>query len=108
MLLYDCSSIEFILLIVAKVLYYVKIIIPVILIVLIVFDLSKVLVGNADEKEKREATSKAVKRIIYAIIIFLVPTIVTFLFNMISKSAIKNGTPTSWVGCWSVIRENQK
>lgn len=108
MILYDCNNIEFILLIIAKILYYVKIIIPILLIVLIIFDLVKVVAGNADEKTKKDAVNNAVKRVIYAVIVFLIPTIVTFVFNSIAKSAIEDGKATRWVGCWSIIVNNEK
>ena len=46
--------------------------VPILLIALITYDLFKVVVGNVDEKSKKDATGKAVKRLIYAIIIFLI------------------------------------
>ena len=80
--------------------------IPIILIVLIVFDFFKVVVGHADEKEKKEALNKALKRIIYATIVFLVPTIVNIVFQKIEPVSVdKKGnitsTSTSYLGCWN-------
>ena len=98
----NCGDLGFLLRIVAKVLFYVRIIVPILLIVLIVFDFAKVVTGDADEKAKNEAINKAVKRMIYAVIIFLVPTAVNLIFNVVDKNAPRdnNGSATSWVSCW--------
>lgn len=106
MLLVDlCEDAGFIIRIIVKIVKYVHIIVPILLIVLITFDLFKVLVGTADEKAKSEAFNKAVKRFIYAAIVFLVPTIITFIFSKIEgisddKSKATNTTSTSWISCW--------
>lgn len=103
MLSVSCNNIGFILRIIATLVFYIRIIIPVLLIVLIIFDFVKVITGSADEKAKSEATSKAVKRIIYAVIVFLVPVVINFIFKTIENYAPRdnNGTPTSWVSCWT-------
>lgn len=99
----SCNDMGFILRIVATIVFYMRIIVPILLIVLVVFDFAKVVTGSADDKAKSEAVNKAVKRIIYAVIVFLVPTIINFIFKTIEKSAPKdgNGTSTSWVSCWT-------
>ena len=61
--------------------------IPVIIIILIVIDMTKVATaGNVDDKVKKEATQKAATRIIYAIVIFLVPTIVNLIFSLLPQT----------------------
>lgn len=101
MLSVNCNSIGFLLGILAKILFYVRIIVPILLIVMVVFDLVKVVVGQADDKAKKEATSKIVKRIVYAAIIFLVPTLINFIFLTIEKYGTRDGTATDWIGCWT-------
>ena len=104
MFLFDCmNNMGFIFRILAKLVYYIRIIIPIILIVLIAFDLVKVVTGAADDKAKKEAANKAVKRLIYAIIVFLVPSIITLVFRKIGELSPKdsNGTPSTWIGCWN-------
>ena len=99
-----CKDMEFILLILTKLVKYMHYIIPILLIVLIVFDLLKVLTGNADDKAKSEAFSKAVKRMIYAVLVFLVPTILMIVFRKVEQVTSprdKYGSPTSWIGCWN-------
>ena len=99
----QCTKMGFILRILAELFYYVRIIVPILLIILVVFDLVKVIVGQADEKAKNEATNKIVKRLIYAILVFLVPTLINLIFITIEKygPTDSNGTPTGWVTCWT-------
>ncbi len=78
--------------------------IPVILIVLCILDLAKIVTaGNAnDEKVKKEATNKIVTRIVFAVIIFLVPTIIRLIFGWIP--VVKDNKDTldgaTWQDCW--------
>ena len=63
-------------------------IIPAILILLLTVDFAKaVIVG--DEKQMKEAQGLAIKRIIYAVIIFLIPIIVNAVFNLIGERGVK-------------------
>lgn len=75
-------------------------VVPIILIVLVTLDVAKVVTaGNIDDKIKKEVTQKLVTRIVFAVIIFLIPTLVSFLF----KSLPNAGTglnDTSWWTCW--------
>ena len=108
MILDVCTSASFILRIAVKVVKYLHFIIPVILIVMIMFDFAKAMTnGQLDEKTKKEATDKAIKRIIYASIVFLIPTIINFAFTKIDElSSSNNDTPAtsttakSWMRCW--------
>jgi len=102
-----CNEASFILRIVVKLVKYMHIIIPIILIVMISFDLFKVFVGQADEKAKKEASNKAAKRLIYAMIVFFVPTIINFVFKKIDSATSNqtnaiSTTSTSWIHCWNV------
>ena len=100
-----CTDSGFILGVIVKIVKIIRIAIPIILIIFITFDLFKAITGNVDDKEKKEAFSKIIKRIIYALIIFLVPTIVNFIFLQIapvSKDASgHSGTSTSYLQCWN-------
>ena len=111
MILVDCiNDLGFIMRIIVRLVYYVRILVPIILILLIVVDLAKVVTGNADDKAKSEAMNKAGKRIIYAVIIFLVPLVVNFIFKRIEQVSPDkdNGTPTSWVGCWNYFNDEMR
>ncbi len=108
MLLADvCENAGFILRILVKVIKYAHIFVPILLIVLITYDLVKAFVGQLDDKAKKEASNKAVRRLIYAIIVFFVPTIINFTFKTIDNLVGKNNTTdatsttsTSWMKCW--------
>ena len=81
--------------------------IPIILIVLIILDLAKIVTaGNAnDEKVKKEVTGKVVTRLIFAVLIFLVPTIIRLVFGLLplpdGKSDVDmKGETATWKDCW--------
>lgn len=84
-----CNSFAFLLRIVSYLFSVLQWVIPIILIVLIVIDLSKALI-NPDEKTKKDAVSKAVKRVIYAVIIFFIPLLVKLIFRFIGDAKPRN------------------
>ena len=64
--------------------------IPIILIVLVIADLAKVVTaGNIDDKMKKEVSQKVLTRVIYSVLIFLVPTIVGVSIIFISYNLPK-------------------
>lgn len=63
-----------------------KILIPVLIIVLGIIDLSKVVV-SADEKDIKEKTKSIAMRVAAGIIIFFIPTIINFIFSLIANFA---------------------
>ena len=100
-----CAEASFLLRIAVKIVKYIHIIVPILLIILISFDLFKAITGPLDEKSKKEAFNKAIRRLIYAIIVFFIPTIINMVFKSIdSASQDKTGatttTSTSWMTCW--------
>ena len=75
--------------------------VPVVIIVLVTIDVFKVIAaGNIDDKIKKETGQKVLTRVIYAIIIFLVPTIVSLVFRLISPPNSKGGESTI-LSCWN-------
>ncbi len=78
--------------------------IPIILIVLIILDLAQIVTsGKLEEKEKKEVTSKIVSRLIFAVLIFLVPTIVRLVFGILPLPETDNSTTkegATWRDCW--------
>lgn len=79
-----------------------KIAIPIVLIAMVVIDFSKAVVAS-DDKKMNEAKSNAIKRIVYALVIFLVPTLVSLLFktfgNSLDNSELTNAT--EWISCFN-------
>jgi len=101
-----CQDAGFVLGIITKLVKIIQWAIPILLIVLIIFDLTKAMTGNVDDKAKKDAISKTVQRFIYAVIIFLLPTIVNFILlriEPISRDSKGNitSTSTSYLGCWN-------
>ena len=76
-------------------------VVPIILIVLTTLDVAKIVTaGNLDDKLKKEVGQKITTRLIYAIIIFLIPTIVSLLFRLLGNSTVIQSSDVN--GCtWS-------
>ena len=85
-ILLECTEdMQTILGLVNTVLNIIRWVIPIILIVMGTLDIAKVVISSDnDEKEVKAATKKLTTRVIYAVVIFLIPTIVSALFNLIT------------------------
>lgn len=81
------------------VLKYVCILIPIGLLLFGVFDLGKAVIAS-DEKEVKAAQSRLIKRVIYAVLVFLVPQIVSLIMNVVAIGVGDEDT-TSWASCWN-------
>lgn len=106
MLVNVCNDAAFILRVVVKIVKIVQLLIPILLIVLVTFDIFKAVAGQADDKAKKEMSEKLVKRIIYAVIIFLIPVIVDIVFRRLDPLTNSNHPAistdsTSWISCWN-------
>ena len=86
----DCSSeLSSILAIVKLVVNIVKLAIPIILVVLATFDLAKVVTNSkGDDSETKKAVKTLITRIIYGIIIYFVPLIITWIFTAINLGSV--------------------
>ena len=69
---------------VGKVLLVFKIVIPLLLIIFGMIDLGKAVVAS-DEKAIKNATNSIIKRLIAAVVIFFIPTMVAAVFSLISN-----------------------
>lgn len=89
-----------------SVIYFIKkmidivfLILPIILIVMISVDLAKnVMAKGADDMKKN--TNIAIKRIIYCVCAFLIPTIVNLVINTVYDLTSNNGTKENALLCW--------
>lgn len=87
--------------IVKTIITWICIAIPILLIVLIILDLAKIVTaGNLDDKLKKEVMGKVTSRLIYAVIIFLVPTIVKLVFNLLPLPSNVGDPNATWRDCW--------
>lgn len=77
-----------------------KIVIPIILIVLGMFDLGKAVISS-DDKSISKAVKALAMRLIAAVVIFFIPTIVAFVFTMIG--AFNNDAKADFDVCKACI-----
>ncbi len=110
MFILDCDEIKQMCYNVQPILYVVKYIInvlqwtvPLILIVLGTWDMVKAVTKAEDEKAISEARSNLIKRIIYGVVIFLVPFFVSFILGLIESNINleDDNLPTAWIECWN-------
>ena len=73
--------------------------IPIILIVLGMFDLGKAVVASKED-EIKSAQKLLVKRVIYAVAIFFVVFLVTVIFNLVANNDSETAGAASWKDCW--------
>ena len=74
--------------------------VPILLIVFGMLDLGKaVMAGKEDEMKKAQGT--LIRRVIYAVAVFLVVTLVTFVMGIVSDANAKDADTTSWIECWN-------
>ena len=84
-----CEAATPLLRIVGLVVFVIKVAVPIILIVVGMIDLAKA-VGEKDEKTIKEAQNRLIKRVISAILVFLVITIVGIIINLMVKEFVMN------------------
>jgi len=78
----------------------IQIAVPIGLIIMGTIDFSKAVMAS-DEDKMKKAQNIFIKRIIYALLVFLVVVIVRFTMNFISGS---NTNVNSWLECWEKAR----
>lgn len=77
--------------------------IPIILIVLGTIDLGKAVIASKEEEIKK-AQQMFIRRLIYAVAVFFVVTIVTLVFSLFSttgKDSNLTEIADSWLDCWN-------
>lgn len=76
-----------------------KIFVPIILIIFGMIDLAKAVMSN-DEKTMKEAQGKFIKRIIYAVLVFLIVAIVQTVFGLLAKADSNTNSATACIDCF--------
>lgn len=78
--------------------------VPLLLIVLGTIDMFKAVV-KADENATKEAQNTFIKRLLYGVVIFLVPFLVNLILNLVNDNIIKDDSnltsAEAWVQCWT-------
>lgn len=88
----DCNGLEAVVSVVKFILKIIQWVVPIILIVLGTIDLVKAVVAGKDDDIKKHQQT-LIKRIIAAVIVFLIPMLVTVLMGWIGNS--------EWKTCWN-------
>ena len=73
--------------------------IPIVLILLGAIDLGKAVMASKED-EMKKAQSTLIKRIVYAVVIFFLFTIVGLVMGLVGDSGTGSDT-TSWSKCWN-------
>lgn len=74
--------------------------IPIVLIVMGTLDLGKAVIAS-DDKEIKAATGRLIKRVLYAVVIFFMVTIVSLVFNLITTADSTDVPESDWRKCWN-------
>lgn len=77
----------------------IQIFIPIALILLGMLDMGKAVMGN-DEKAMKEQQGKLIKRVVYAIVIFLIVAIVRTVFGILGNATDSETNATSCITCF--------
>lgn len=78
--------------------------IPIILILMGTIDLGKAVISS-DDKEIKASTGRLVKRIVYAVVIFFMVTIVSLVMSIITKANDADMVQSGWRSCWNKAAE---
>lgn len=73
-----------------------QIIIPVALILWGTIDMGKAVIAG-DEKKIKEAQKPFIKRLISAVIVFLIP----FILNLVINTVATGNSANAWISCWN-------
>ncbi len=96
----NCYGFDFLVMIIKEGVFpIIQIAIPIILIVLCTFDLGRAVIVS-DDKENKKLLKRMVRRLIYAVLIFLFITIINLIFTMIG-SITDSDELTKWSECWN-------
>lgn len=77
--------------------------IPIILIILGSIDLGKAVVSSKEDEVKK-AKKSFINRLLYAVAVFCVVWLVTFIFDQVAKLGLDDADTSSWKNCWQQIR----
>lgn len=77
----------------------VQIVIPIILIVLCTFDLGRAVIGS-DDKENKKLFKRILRRLVFAILIFFIVTVINLIFTMVGNIT-ENEALIRWSQCWN-------
>lgn len=101
-----CGGLGPIVSIIKKVVSIFHIVIPIILIAYGTLDLGKAVMAS-DDKQVKEAQGKLIKRCVYAVVIFLIPYLVSLIMGLVdaanaggAETTVQEKNQTSYKQCW--------
>lgn len=99
------ESMQMVLDIIITILDLVKFVVPIVLIIFATIDIFKIIVSKKEDEVKK-LRKDIFRKIIYCILIYLVPFIVPFILNIASE-IIPMEYDNSWKTCWDIVKENK-
>ncbi len=81
---------------------YITILVPIILVVIGTFDLLKAVTASKED-EIKSAQKLLIKRIIYAILIFLIVPLLTLIFNLVGNNYKGDSYDADWKDYWNGV-----
>jgi len=100
------SNMQMILDIIITILDLVKFFVPIILIIFATIDIFKIIVSKKEDEVKK-LRKDVLMKIVYCVIIYLIPVIVPFIFNLIDD-LLPIEYDNSWKECWDYVKENKE
>lgn len=105
-----CYNIKPVLVVIKYLIQIIQFSVPAILVVFGTIDMFKAVTKAEDEKIVNEARNTLIKRLIYGVLIFLVPFLVQLVLNFIEDNLVKDDeytSATAWVSCWNNVTEDE-
>lgn len=99
--LFDCSDLGPLATLIHTIIQLIQIAIPIMLIIWGMLDLGKAVIASKED-EIKAAQKLLIKRVIAAVLVFLVVTIVTLVLNIVASSDVDTG---GWQDCWTDIMD---
>ena len=101
-----CYNAKPILVIVKEIIKIIQWTVPLLLIFLGTLDMFKAIIKASDEKIVQEAKNNFIRRLVYGVVIFLVPFLVRLVLGLAERNIVTNGedfSTTSWLSCWNNV-----
>ena len=94
-----CSKSKNVIKYIGKIVYVAKILVPLVIIILGSVDLGKAVVAQKED-EIKSASEMFIKRLIFGVIVFFVPSIVSLIFNLLPADTTGGATESSCAECF--------
>lgn len=99
------ENMQMVLDIIITILDLVKFFVPIILIIFATIDIFKIIVSKKEDEVKK-LRKDIFTKIIYCIVIYLIPILVPFILNVVSE-VLPMEYDNSWKSCWDYVKENK-